>query len=138
VPGRKVTISGKGAQRETEIESFRRQHGRCVAKFKGIDSISEAEKYIGVEIKVAADTLPATQEGWVYTFQLKGCRVYAADGEYVGKITDVLTGGTDILKVDRENKETLIPFAEEFVKTIDLDQRRVDVDLPEGLRDLNK
>jgi 16S rRNA processing protein RimM len=138
VPGRKVTISGKGAQRETEIESFRHQHGRCVAKFKGIDSISEAEKYIGSEVKVAADTLPATQEGWVYTFQLKGCRVYAADGEYIGTITDVLTGGTDILKVDLDNKETLIPFAQEFVKTIDLDQRRIDVDLPEGLRDLNK
>ena len=131
-------MSGKGVQRETEIESFRRQHGRCVAKFKGIDSIAEAERYIGSEIQVAADTLPATQEGWVYTFQLKGCRVYAADGEFIGTITDVLTGGTDILKVDRENHETLIPFAQAFVKNIDLDQRRIDVDLPEGLRDLNK
>jgi 16S rRNA processing protein RimM len=138
VPGRKVIISGKGAHCETEIESFRRQHGRCVAKFKGIDSISEAEKYIGKEIKVAADTLPATQEGWVYTFQLKGCRVYTANNEYIGTITDVLTGGTDILKVDLDNKETLIPFAQEFVRTIDLDQRRIEVDLPEGLRDLNK
>jgi len=133
-----VVVSGKGALRETEIESFRRQHGRCVAKFKGINSISEAETYVGSEIKVAADTLPATQEGWVYTFQLKGCRVYAADGEFIGTITDVLTGGTDILKVDRENEETLIPFAQAFVKNIDLDQRRIDVDLPEGLRDLNK
>ena len=131
-------MSGKGRQRETEIESFRRQHGRWVAKFKGINSISEAETYVGSEIKVAADTLPATQEGWVYTFQLKGCRVYAADGEFIGTITDVLTGGTDILKVDRENEETLIPFAQAFVKNIDLDQRRIDVDLPEGLRDLNK
>jgi len=131
-------MSGKGVQRETEIESFRRQHGRCVAKFKGIDSIAEAERYIGSEIQVAADTLPATQEGWVYTFQLKGCRVYAADGEFIGTVTDVLTGGTDILKVDRENEETLIPFAQAFVKNIDLDQRRIDVDLPEGLRDLNK
>jgi ribosomal 30S subunit maturation factor RimM len=42
------------------------------------------------------------------------------------------------LKVDRENEETLIPFAQAFVKNIDLDQRRIDVDLPEGLRDLNK
>jgi 16S rRNA processing protein RimM len=133
-----VILSGKDTQRETEIEMFRRQHGRCIAKFKDIDSISEAEKFVGSDIKVAADMLPARQEGWVYTFQLKGCRVYAADGEYIGTITDVLTGGTDILKVDRENEETLIPFAQEFVRMIDLDQRRVDVVLPEGLRDLNK
>jgi len=131
-------VSGKGAERETEIESFRHQHGRCVAKFKGIDSISEAEQYIGSEVKVAAGSLPAPQEGSVYTFQLKGCGVYAVDGEYIGTITDVLSGGTDILKVDRENEETLIPFAQEFVKTIDLAQRRIEVDLPEGLRDLNK
>jgi 16S rRNA processing protein RimM len=133
-----VTVAGRGAERETEIEWFRRQHGRCVAKFTGIDSISEAEQYVGSEIKVSAGSLPALQEGSVYTFQLKGCGVYAVDGEYIGTITDVLTGGTDILKVDRDDEETLIPFAQEFVKTIDLDRRRVEVDLPEGLRDLNK
>ena len=131
-------MAGRGAEHETEIEWFRRQHGRCVAKFKGIDSISEAEQYVGSEIKVDTSSLPALREGSVYTFQLKGCRVYAVDGEYIGTITDVLTGGTDILKVDRDNEETLIPFAKDFVKTIDLEQRRVDMDLPEGLRDLNK
>jgi 16S rRNA processing protein RimM len=70
---------------------------------------------------------------------LKGCRVFAAEGDYIGTITDVLSsGGTEILKVDCEDKETLIPFAEPYLKSIDLDQRRIEVDLPEGLRDLNK
>jgi len=70
---------------------------------------------------------------------LKGCRVFAVDGEYIGTITDVLdSGGTEILKVDRENEETLIPFAESYLRKIDLDQRRIEVDLPEGLRELNK
>ena len=127
------------SEREMEIEFFRRQHGRCVAKLRGIDSISEAEKYIGAEIKIPADTLPAAKEGWFYTFQLKGCQVFAGDGEYLGTVTDVLgSGGAEILKVDRENEETLIPFAQSFMKKIDLDQRRIEVDLPEGLRSLNK
>jgi 16S rRNA processing protein RimM len=122
-----------------EIESFRRQHGRCIAKFKGIDTISEVERYVDKEIKISADTLPAVEEGWFYTFQLKGCRVVAADGEYIGEVTDVLdAGGSDILKVDRGSEETLIPFAQEYLKSIDLDQRKIVVDLPEGLRDLNK
>ena len=133
--GRRVLID----QEAMEIESFRRQHGRCIAKFKGIDTISEVERYVGKEIKIAADTLPAVEEGWFYTFQLKGCRVYAADGEYIGEVTDVLdAGGSQILKVDRENEETLIPFAQEYLKSIDLDQRKIVVDLPEGLLDLNK
>ena len=139
-PGRTVMLSAaKNAGLETEIEFFRRQHGRCVMKLRGIDSISEAEKYIGSEIKIPADTLPAAQEGSFYTFELKGCRVFAVDGEYIGTITGVLdSGGTQILKVDRENEETLIPFAWSYMKKIDLDQRRIEVDLPEGLRDLNK
>lgn len=134
-PGRRVLLG----EEQSEIELFRRQHGRCVAKFKGIDTISQAERYIGREIRIAADTLPAVAEGWFYTFQLKGCRVYTAGGEYLGDVTDVLgAGGSEILKVDRGKEETLIPFAQEYLKAIDLDQRRIDVELPEGLRDLNK
>ena len=138
-PGQRVILSGETAERETEIELFRRQHGRCVMKFQGIDTISEAEKYIGAEVKIPASDLPAPQEGWYYTFQLKGCEVFATDGEYLGIITDVLdSGGSEILKVDRGNEETLIPFAESYLRNIDLDQRRIEVDLPEDLRDLNK
>ena len=138
--GRRVILSGAGAaEREAEIDFFRRQHGRCVIKFHGIDGISEAEKYVGAEIKIRTGDLPAPEEGWYYTFDLKGCQVFAADGDYIGIVTDVLDmGGTQILQVDREGKETLIPFAESYLKSIDLDRRHIEVDLPEGLRDLNK
>src|SRR5262245_24867769 len=109
-PGRRVILSSAEvaqarhgtSERRTEIEIFRRQHGRCVVKMRGIDSISEAEKYVGYEIKIPADALPTPQEGWFYTFKLKGCRVFTADGDYIGTVTDVLdSGGTEILKVDR-------------------------------------
>ncbi len=133
-----ILISG-GAERATEIEFFRRQHGRCVIKLRGIDTISEAGKYMGAEIKIPASELSAPKEGWFYTFQLKGCRVFAVDGEYIGTISDVLdSGGAEILKVDRENEETLIPFVQSYLKKIDVDQQRIEVDLPEGLRDLNR
>jgi 16S rRNA processing protein RimM len=139
-PGRPVILSAaKSPERDTQLEFFRRQHGRCVAKLRGIDTISEAERYVGSEIRILADTLPEVEDGSFYTFQLKGCRVFAEDGEYIGTITDVLgSGGAEILKVDRENEETLIPFAQSYMRKIDLDQRRIEVDLPEGLRDLNK
>ena len=138
--GQRVILSGtKITERQAEIDFFRRQHGHCVVKFRGIETISEAEKYVGAEIKIPVTDLPAAKEGWYYTFQLKGCGVFTADGEYIGTITDVLDGGgTQILKVDRENEETLIPFAQSYLRNIDLDRRRVEVDLPEGLRDLNK
>lgn len=134
-----MILSGMGRDaRDIEIELFRRQHGRCIVKFRGIDSIAAAQQYVGSEIRIPADTLPALKEGWFYTFELKGCEVFTTDGEFIGTITDVLSGGTEILKVDRGKVETLIPFAQSYVKGIDRAQRRVEVDLPEDLRDLNK
>jgi 16S rRNA processing protein RimM len=141
-PGRRFILTGAAAGDtgcETEMEFFRRQHGRSIVKLRGIDTISEAEKYIGAEIRIPASDLLPPKQGWFYTFQLKGCRVFAASGEYIGIITDVLDlGGPELLKVDRENEETLIPFAQSYLKQIDLDQRRIEVDLPEGLWELNK
>jgi 16S rRNA processing protein RimM len=139
--GRKVVLSAtpNAPERYTELEMFRRQHGRCIAKFQGIDWISDAEKYVGSEIKIPADALPAVKQGWFYTFQLKGCQVFTTQGEFVGTVTDVLdAGGTEILKVDCEQEETLIPFAQSYVKKIDLDRQVIEVDLPDDLRDLNK
>ena len=133
-----ILSSPKIAERKAEIGFFRRQHGHCILKLQGIDAISEAEKYIGAEIKIHAQDLPGLEEGSYYTFQLKGCEVFSA-GEFIGTISDVLdSGGAQILKVDREDGETLIPFAQAYLKSIDLDRRRIEVDLPEGLRDLNK
>lgn len=134
-----ILCAAKTVEREAEIDFFRRQHRHCVIKFRGIDGISEAEKYVGAEIKIPAGDLPDPEEGSYYTFQLKGCLVFAANGDYIGIVTDVLdSGGAEILKVDLGDDETLIPFAESYLKSIDLDRRRIEVDLPEGLRDLNK
>jgi len=139
-PGRRLRVTSKSGDRDAEVEYFRRQHGRCVLKLSGIDSISDAENAVGSEIRILKNELLAVEEGSFYTFQLKGCRVFQND-EYIGTVTDVLDmGGSEILKVDREDnaEETLIPFAHSYLRKIDLDQRRIDVDLPEGLRDINK
>lgn len=126
-------------ERIAEVEFFRRQHGRCVVKFRDINAVSDAERCIGAEIRIPSAELAPPKEGSFYTFQLKGCEVFAGDGEYIGTVTDVLNlGGTEVLKVDRDHEETLIPFASSYMKKIDIDQQRIEVDLPEGLRELNK
>jgi len=121
-----------------EVEYFRRQHERCVLKFRGIDSINDVQKYVGADVRILKSELRPPDEGSFYTFQLKGCSVFS-DGENLGVVTDILeTGATEILKVDLDGSETLIPFAQAYLKKVDLEQRRIDVDLPEGLRELNK
>ena len=137
-PGRRLILSSTTGEREVEVEFFRRQHGRCVLKIRGIDAIDDAERIVGSEIRMAAGELLPPGDGAFYTFQLKGCAVYEK-GDCLGTITDVLDlGGSEILKVDRDGVETLIPFARSYLKAIDLAAKRIDVDLPEGLRELNK
>jgi 16S rRNA processing protein RimM len=109
-----------------------------VIKLRGIDSISAAERIIGAEIRIQRGSLPSPEEGSFYTFQLKGCRVYAT-GEYLGCVTGVMDcGATPILQVETEGEELLIPFAQSYLKKVDVRERRIDVELPEGLRGLNR
>jgi len=122
-----------------QIEFSRRQHGHLVLKFRGMDSITEVERRIGTELVISEEELPPAEEGLFYTFHLKGCTVVTTQGESLGTVTDVLdSGGTHILKVDGKDGEILIPFAQSFLRKVDLGQRRIDVELPEGLLDLNK
>jgi 16S rRNA processing protein RimM len=136
---RKVMVLRENATENSEIEFSRQQHGHLVVKLRGVDSISAVERLVGAELAVAEQDLPPVEEGSFYTFQLKGCHVVAADGETLGAVTDVLdSGGTPILKVDGKDGEILIPFAQSFLRKMDLRQGRIEVTLPEGLRDLNK
>jgi 16S rRNA processing protein RimM len=137
-PNRRLIICSAAGDREVEIEFFRRQHGHCVLKIRGIDSITDAEEHVGAELRIRRNDLLPPTTGSYYTFQLKGCSVYVG-GENIGTVTDVLElGGTDILQVDRGGEETLIPFAHSYLRKIDVTERRIDVELPEGLRELNK
>jgi 16S rRNA processing protein RimM len=137
--GRQVIVLRGTGTENSEIEFSRKQHGHQVLKLRGVDSISAVEGMVGTELAVPEGDLPPLEEGSFYTFQLKGCHVVAADGGMLGTVTDVLdSGGTPILKVDGGDGEILIPFAQSFLRKMDLAQRRIEMSLPDGLRDLNK
>jgi 16S rRNA processing protein RimM len=133
-----VTLLHGNIREDRKIEFSRKQHGRLILKLQGIDSISQVESLVGAELSVSKEQLPPAEEGLYYTFQLKGCSVVGTNDELLGTVTDVLdSGGTYILKVDGPKGEILIPFAESYLRKVDLGQGRIDVDLPEGLADLN-
>ena len=134
-----LTLEGESGKRvETEIEVFRFQHGRWVTKLKGIDSSSEAEKWIGGRIWIPKKDWPEAEEGSFYSYDLEGCTVYQEDGA-IGTVVEVLDyGNTTLLRLDREGEEILVPFARSFLKKIDTGGKRIDVELPEGLIEVNK
>lgn len=67
---------------------------------------------------------------------LAGCQVVTTEGEVLGRLTDVLpTGSNDVFVVGQEPNELLIPALKDVVINIDLNERRILVKLPPGLRD---
>jgi 16S rRNA processing protein RimM len=129
--------------REGQIASYRivsvRYHQRWVILgFEGVDDMSAAEKLRGTEIKVSPDQVYPLPEGHYYVFQLVGLPVFSEEGQYLGDLTNVLpTGGNDVYQVvhPQTNREILVPAIKECVKSIDLEQKRITVELLPGLID---
>ncbi|MGC2330961.1 MAG: ribosome maturation factor RimM [Candidatus Acidiferrales bacterium] len=112
--------------------------GQAIFHFEGSDSISDAEKLAGLEVRIPLAERAPLPVGSYYMTDLVGCEVHEK-GAVVGTVRDVeFTGGTPLLAVDSPQGEVLIPLAEEICVNVDLAARRIDVVLPEGLRELNR
>jgi 16S rRNA processing protein RimM len=127
----------RGQRHEIELEDHWFHKGQVVLKFKGVDSISEAEPLVGCEIQIPSGERAILEEGTAYVSDLVGCTVYDG-GALIGAIEDVEFGaGEAPLLVVRGAKDHLIPFALEYIKEISPADKRVEMALPEGMLDLD-
>jgi 16S rRNA processing protein RimM len=124
-------------RRAIELEQYWFHKGQVVLKFKGVDSITDAEALAGTEIQVPRSERAELEAGTLYVSDLVGCAVYTA-GLRLGAIQDVQFGaGEAPLLVVRGGKEYLIPLAAEYIESVSLTDRRVQMKLPEGMLDLD-
>jgi len=126
------------------IEETWPHKGRIVLKFSGVDSIAEAARLRGLHVFIRRQDRMVLPEHQYYVSDLEGCRVIReADGAEceVGIVTEVeRTGGTDVLHVasaSGSGAELLIPLAQEICKRIDTAAKRIWIDPPEELLELN-
>lgn len=122
-----------------EIEHVWRHGDRVIYKFRGIDSISQAEPLVGADVCIPAAQRPALSEGEYYQSDLIGYHVIdRATGRALGAVSGWQEyGGPPLLEVHgKSGREILIPFAASICVRIDPEARRIEVDLPEGLDEL--
>lgn len=106
----------------------------AVIKFKGIDNAESAEKLRNKYIKVHRNNTVKLPDDTFLICDLIGHQVFNEAGEYLGKVVDVLqTGSNDVFVVKSEDKEILIPGLKSIFKSIDVENGRMIVELPEGL-----
>lgn len=127
---------GESAGREAEIERAWLHDGELVLKFRGVDGIGQAEALRGMEVCVPFAERRALDKGEYFQDDLPGCVVVETGGEPLGAVRRFLeqAGGPGLLELDTG---LLIPFARSICRTIDLEARRITVELPEGLKELN-
>ncbi len=161
---------GAGAPRKAAVRTCWLHKGQAIFQFDGCDSISDAEKLVGLEVQVPLAERLTLFAGRFYVTDLIGCEVWemkevqdvkevkdksaesqsftsfkssTSSTSLLGVVRDVQftgegTPGTPLLVVETPKGELLIPLAEEICRRVDVAARRIEVVLPEGLREMNE
>ncbi len=122
---------------ECEIEKFWFQKNRIILKFVGVDSIEEADKFRGFEVCILESEVVELDENEFFNWDLQGCEVETVQGRKLGKVLELMrTGASEILVVSNRldpKKDFLIPFVEAICIEVDIENKLIKVNTPEGL-----
>lgn len=118
------------------IERIRITGDKARVKFEEFDTKDEAEKLIGCAIHLPIKYLPKLESGEFYLHQLIGAEI-CSRGSVIGVVEQFYDLGTQtLLSTTIKGKEVMIPTNKDILKSVDLANARVEVELPEGLLDL--
>ena len=132
-----LALAADGTRRHLELEEFWPHKGQLVLKFAGVDSISDAELLVGCELQIPARDRAQVEAGTAYVSDLVGCTVWDSDRE-IGRVKDVQFGaGEAPLLIVTGGKEFEIPYAEAYLKSVDVDRKEIRMLLPEGMLEIN-
>src|SRR2546425_141056 len=137
-PGAELFVARRGGVEPLTLTTVRFQGDRPVVGIAGIETMDAAEALAGLELRIPVDRLASLPAGTFYRHDLVGCNVETPAGEHVGIVEEVegtLTGSR--LVVAGPKGEILIPLASEICTTIDVHAKRIVIEPPEGLLDLN-
>jgi 16S rRNA processing protein RimM len=129
---------GARPRRELKIEELWPHKSYLVLKFEGVGSMTEAETLIGCELQVPARERSKLEPGWAYVSDLVGCVIVDGDHE-IGLVKDVQFGAGEapLLIVKAGSKEYEIPYADAYLKSTDLEHKKICMVLPDGMLELN-
>jgi 16S rRNA processing protein RimM len=138
-PGAEVFVERGGRVEALTITTARFHRERPVIGIAGIETMNAAETLAGLELRVPIDRLAPLPAGTFYRHDLIGCRVETTDGTPVGVVRDVegeVIGSR--LVVDAAGGEVLIPLVAPICTLVDPAAKRIVIDPPDGLIEVNE
>lgn len=129
-----VLLQDSGRTETYGIRELRYAGERLLVHLQGISSREDARAFTGTELLVPRHELPPPPEGEFYWFDLQGLSVYTLEGEYLGRVTDFLTtGSNEVLMVRDGEREILIPFIRDVIAEVDETTGRIYIRMIPGL-----
>ena len=132
---KKVYIKIRKEQKELEIEEVKYHKNQVLNKFKGIETIEQAEVYRNAILEISREDAIPLEEGEYFIADLLESEVFTDEGEKLGILEDIYnTGSSDIYVVKNElGKSILLPRIDDVIKEIDVENKKIIVHLLEGL-----
>ena len=125
-------LLSKDGKRQFEVATAREARDHLVATFKGVASREDAERLNGIELYIAREKLPETDDDEYYHADLIGLAAVNAANEPLGRVVAIHNfGAGDIIEIAPPHGSTmLLPFTNAIVPTVDLAGGRVVIELP--------
>ena len=138
-PGAVLHVGRRGHVESHRVRSLRIHRQRPIIGLDGIDTIGAAERLAAAEIKIPPGDLTPLPDGVFYRHDLVGCAVETVTGLQVGVVSAVEgSEGESRLIVGKGRAEVLVPLAAPICVSIDVPARKIVIDPPAGLLDLNR
>ncbi|MEM1407862.1 MAG: ribosome maturation factor RimM [Bacteroidota bacterium] len=119
------------------IERISVRGDRAVIQFEGVNAVHQADELKGCELFLPLTMLPKLEGTSFYYHEVIGFQVYDHAVGVVGRVKDIYTGtGQELLAIERDYKELLIPVTDDTIKSIDREKAEILVHLPAGLLDI--
>lgn len=116
------------------IKRVRFHKGNFLVTFDGYENINLVEKYIGYDVYGYKDDVQLDENEYFYD-DLIGCYIYHEDKQ-LGKVSEITSNGPqDILVFKYNNKKIMIPYVEAYINEVDIENKRIDINLIEGFID---
>ena len=128
-------LTTKDGARQFEVTHAREARDHLVATIKGVATREDAERLNGIELYIAREKLPETDEGEYYHADLIGLAAVNAASEPLGRVIAIHNfGAGDIIEIAPAKGATmLLPFTNAVVPTVDLAGGRVVIELPQEI-----
>jgi len=128
--GNELILKTKNEELILKVKTYREHKQMVLVSFEGYEDINKVEMWKGNALYISRDKIEDLDQGY-YFFELKGCKVYDQKNQLLGEVEEILeTAANPILRI---NKTILVPYVDSFIKEVDIKNKRIEIEVIEGL-----